>query len=99
MYKKIDLIEDVPVQYLAVYALNWPCDCIPPEVGFIETDYTIEDAISDLSSVQLVDNTAKEAYVARLEIIDILNKLAGTQISLEPNSPEQLLSDHLNELY
>lgn len=52
-------------------------------VGFIETGYTLDDAITDLSGVQLVDNTSKDADLARKEIEEIFCKL--------DNQPESMM--------
>jgi len=43
LYKRVELKEGAPIQYLGVYILNWPKDAMP-EVGFVEaeTDYVEE---------------------------------------------------------
>ena len=42
-YKRVELEEGVPVQFLGIYATRWPFDSgVEPTVGFIEDD---EDAV------------------------------------------------------
>jgi len=43
-----------------------------------ELPYNLEDALTDLASVQLIDNTWKEAAIVRQEIEEIMRKLAGS---------------------
>jgi hypothetical protein len=54
IYKKVELQENVPVQYLAVYITHWKPEWGRPEIGFVEVD---SDEI-DIESIQA------EAYEA-----------------------------------
>ncbi len=60
VYKQVELKEEVPLQFLGVYTTRWQKEWGEPSVGFIEVEYRLEDAINDLMSVQLVDNTSAE---------------------------------------
>ena len=77
-YNRVELEEGAQVQFVGVYVLHWDREWGQPEVGFVENSYTIDDALSDLQGVQLIDNTPKEAKLALSEIVAILNKLADT---------------------
>ena len=78
MYKLIkNPKEGELIQYLGVYVTKWQSHMGTPQVAFVENDYGLSDAIDDLFSVQLVDNTRVEALGSREEIIKILKKLVG----------------------
>ena len=43
-YKRVELEEGVPVQFLGIYATRWPFDSgVEPTVGFIEDDEELEE--------------------------------------------------------
>ncbi len=76
VYRQTSLKEGTPLQFLGVYATRWDPAWGDPTVGFLEVDYRLDDALTDLASVQLIDNTGKEA---RKEIEEILRKLVGSE--------------------
>lgn len=39
MYNKVELNEDVLVQYVGVYILNWKSEWGEPSVGFVEREF------------------------------------------------------------
>ena len=48
LYRKVELKEGVPVQYLGAYVLKWKNKHADPEVGFIEaTKKDIEEALKN----------------------------------------------------
>jgi len=48
LYKKVELKEGVPVQYLAAYVLKWKNRHADPEVGFVEaTKKDLEEAVEN----------------------------------------------------
>jgi hypothetical protein len=77
LYKQVELEEGNYVQYLGVYVLRWQKEWGEPQVGFVEQEYTLDDALEDLDYVQLIDNTGKEAAEVRKEIECILRKFVG----------------------
>jgi hypothetical protein len=79
MYKRVELKEGSPVQYVGVYVTRWQPEWGEPQVGFVESDYSLFDALLDLTGVQLIDNTIEDADIARREIKTILRKLAGEE--------------------
>ena len=42
LYKRIELKEGEPVQYVGVYILKWKVEMGEPEVGFVQDDETEE---------------------------------------------------------
>jgi hypothetical protein len=50
MYKKVDLKEGVPVQYVGVYVTRWQCEWGQPTVGFHEVEEKDETLQADLLS-------------------------------------------------
>ena len=78
LYKRVEIDEDIPVVFVGVHVLRWRPELDEPTVGFVEAAvYTLDNALSDLAGVQLIDNTGTEADIARQEIVGILRKLAG----------------------
>jgi len=77
IYKRIELKDGELVQFVGMYVTRWQQEWGQPQVGFVENDYTLDDAISDLYGVQLIDNTSNEADIARKEIETIFRKLVG----------------------
>lgn len=77
VYKQVELKDGQPLQFLGVYSLRWLSEWGEPTVGFLEVDYRLNDALDDLASVQLIDNTGSEADDVRKEIENILRKLTG----------------------
>ena len=76
MYKRVQLEDGQPVQFDGVYVIRWKPEWGQPTVGFVEAEYTLEDALDELMDVQLTDNTHDGALHARDEIEEILIKLA-----------------------
>ncbi len=76
-YKRVSLQDGTDVQYVGVYVLKWNFDWGQPEVGFVENDYTLQDALDELDYVQFIDNRGEDATLAKDEVIEILNKLVG----------------------
>lgn len=76
-YKKVELADGVPVMFLGVYVLRWLPQWGSPTVGFVDISYNLDNALSDLYGVQLIDNTASEADIAQKEIEAIFRKLVG----------------------
>lgn len=70
VYKQTGLEEGTPLQFLGVYATRWEPEWGNPTVGFLEVDYRLDDALTDLASIQLTDEV-------REEIKEILRKLIG----------------------
>jgi hypothetical protein len=64
------LEEGTPLQFLGVYATRWEPDWGDPTVGFLEVDYRLDDALLDLASIPVNEETRKE-------IEEILHKLVG----------------------
>ena len=79
MYKQIELIEGVPVQYVGVHAVRWQREWGQPTVGFIENEYTLDDALNDIADIQFVDNTAKDAVRERAAVEQIIRRLCGEE--------------------
>lgn len=70
VYKPTKLEEGTPLQFLGVYATRWEPEWGNPTVGFLEVDYRLDDALADLTSIQLT-------HEVRKEIEEIFHKLVG----------------------
>jgi hypothetical protein len=73
-YKRVELEEGTPIQFLGIYATRWPYDSgVEPTVGFIE-DEDLEGYIKRLEdrlagAVWLMNFTL-EAWMARWDAVD-----------------------------
>ena len=48
LYKRVELIEGTPIQFVGVHALEWRLEWGRPEIGFVEAEQEdIKSAIND----------------------------------------------------
>ncbi len=79
LYKKIEVDETTPVQFLGVYVTKWRSEFGEPTAAFVEVDYSLDDAEDDLLYVILDSNSAIGRDEAREEIRAIFKKLVGEE--------------------
>lgn len=82
MYKKVELDEGTPVQYVGMYILRWKPEWGKPEVGFVEADVDHE----------FLNNPEIRHLLCEVEQlkaeIDIDNALLGSYERLMDEIPE-----------
>ncbi len=79
LYKKLEVDETTPVQFLGVYVTKWRPGFGEPTAAFVEVDYSLADAEDDLLYVILDSNSAIGRDEAREEIRAIFKKLVGEE--------------------
>lgn len=68
MYNVVD-VNDNNVQFVGVYVTRWQQEWGTPTVGFVEADYQLSDAITELNNIKVIQESTYNKVLA------ILNKL------------------------
>jgi hypothetical protein len=87
LYRRVELTEGQPVQFVGIYATRWPYDSgVEPTVGFIEVDTEVTpESVIDTSEIEaVIQQAADDEHVsperiaaARKQLNVLLDALAA----------------------
>lgn len=68
LYKRVELTNGQPVQFLGIYATRWPYDSgVEPTAGFVEADESLEAAAERAAQLDAEQDEALQQFERQFE--------------------------------